>query len=446
MIKKNLLKMKEFRKDDERFLTCKECGKHFESRKGLSNHLRQKHGFINMKEYYDKWFKEEGENKCKVCGNETKFYNFERGYKDTCCRQCANKYRFEQIKKSFKEKYGEEIIFKVESIRKKVGDTCFEKYGHRNPAHGTNEEKVKKTMKERYGVEYYTNSQEHKDHMREVWSNFSEEKLKEIENKKEKTNMGRYGVKYVLQNEEIREKGKITKLEKYGDENYHNMEKTKQTNKEKYGVEYNFQLEEVKEKIKETKEERYGDENYNNMEKNRQTKLEKYGDENYHNMEKTKQTNLERYGVEYSLQAEEVREKGKKTCLKKFGVENASQNKDVFNKGLMTRLLRKQYKDTNLHYQASYELDFLEKYYDIIKDLEDGPSIKYKYKEKEKIYFSDFYSPFLNLIIEIKSSWTLKLDESIKEKKKYTLKKGYNYIRIVNKNYDEFNKYLNGII
>ena len=132
-----------------------------------------------------------------------------------------------------------------------------------------------------------------------------------------------------------------------------------------------------------------------------------------------------------------ITEKFKKTCLKKFGVENASQNIDVYNKGLMTRLLRKRYKDTNLYYQASYELDFLDKYYDIIKDLENGPSIKYKYKRKNKVYHSDFYISFLNLVVEIKSSYFYnEIVDTLK--KQATISSGYNYIMILDKDYKEF--------
>ena len=63
--------------------------------------------------------------------------------------------------------------------------------------------------------------------------------------------------------------------------------------------------------------------------------------------------------------------------------------------------------------------------------------------DSPKIYHSDFYIPSLNLIIEIKSSWTLKLDNEIKQKKNYCIKSGYKYIMIKNKNYNRFNKIIN---
>jgi len=157
---------------------------------------------------------------------------------------------------------------------------------------------------------------------------------------------------------------------------------------------------------------------------------------------KTKQTNFERYGVVHNMQRKEVRETCKKTFLSKYGVESPSQNKEIFEKGLKTRRLIKKFRDTSLTYQGSYELDFLEKFYDKI-DIEKGSSISYIFEDKNKVYHSDFYIPSKNLIVEIKSSYILTLDESIYEKKESCLKHGYNYILILNKNYEELNKILN---
>ena len=68
--------------------------------------------------------------------------------------------------------------------------------------------------------------------------------------------------------------------------------------------------------------------------------------------------------------------------------------------------------------------------------MQRGPSIKYG---KNKIYHPDFYIPLLNLIIEIKSSWTLNgnKDETY-EKEKATIANGFNYIMIIDKDYEKF--------
>ena len=66
-------------------------------------------------------------------------------------------------------------------------------------------------------------------------------------------------------------------------------------------------------------------------------------------------------------------------------------------------------------------------------------NIKYKVGDKNKVYHSDFYIPSLNLIVEIKSSWTLKLDVDIEEKKKATIANGFEYVMILDKDYSFFN-------
>lgn len=176
---------------------------------------------------------------------------------------------------------------------------------------------------------------------------------------------------------------------------------------------------------------------------------------------KTKQTCLERYGVDNPSKNKEIKikkqktslinngvkagfnniEKCKKTWIKKYGVENPAQNLDILNKSYKTRFLIHNYKDTDLTYQGSYELDFLNNFYNKIKTIKNGPSIKYKFNEKNKIYHPDFYIPDLNLIIEIKSSWTLNLDVEYAEKKKATAGSGFDYIMILDKDYTKFIEY-----
>ena len=94
--------------------------------------------------------------------------------------------------------------------------------------------------------------------------------------------------------------------------------------------------------------------------------------------------------------------------------------------------------DTHLFYQGSFELDFLEKYYDKFK-IERGPTIEYEFEDSNKQYFSDFYLPELNLIVEIKSTYTFELSkEKNIEKQKKSISLGYGHIFIIDKNYQEF--------
>ena len=211
------------------------------------------------------------------------------------------------------------------------------------------------------------------------------------------------------------------------------------------GVGNPFQLDGIKEKIKQTTFEKYGNKNYRNIEKAKQTYLDKHGvDHNFKDpkiIEKRKQTWLKNWGVDNPFKSKDIQKKIINTNINKFGVYNVMQNDKIFHKAFKTRFSIKKFNNTDLYYQGSYELDFLEKYYEKIK-IENANSIDYIFKTKPKKYFPDFFIPIKNLIVEIKSTYTLKLDEEFNDKKLSVLDNGFNYICILDKNYEEFNKIL----
>jgi hypothetical protein len=235
----------------------------------------------------------------------------------------------------------------------------------------------------------------------------------------------------------------------------HMFAKQKETLLKNYGIINIFQKEEIKQKIKETKLKKYGNENFNNSIKNKQTKLKKYGNENYVNSEKNKQTNIHKYGINYASKRIDISRKIrlqkykngwfndnkiKETNLKKYGVEYNHQNLNILEKSLKSSFKLKQFRNTNIWYQGSYELNFLEKYYDKYPDIQRGHRIKYEFEGKIKYYFPDFYIPSLNLIIECKNSYLLKKDKPIiKIKEEATINNGFNYKIIVDKNYKNLN-------
>lgn len=125
--------------------------------------------------------------------------------------------------------------------------------------------------------------------------------------------------------------------------------------------------------------------------------------------------------------SEETCEKIRQNTLKQL--ENGKNNNPY-----CTKL---KYKESELHYQGSYELDFLNKYSEIF-NIKNGKTIYYNRPNgKKAAYISDFYIEKLNLIIEIKSTYTIK-KEIDDIKKEYTIKSGYNYIMILDKNYEQF--------
>jgi hypothetical protein len=235
--------------------------------------------------------------------------------------------------------------------------------------------------------------------------------------------------------------------EKYNVDNSANIpgiqDKKRKTCLEKYGVEISSQAKEVKEKAK-------------------KNNLEKYGVENVYQRkdikEKIKHIHLKKLGVEYPSQSEKIKHQKKITCLnnhgvtagfadvekrsrtnlKKYKVEHCIQNREIFFKSQKSGFRLRRFKFTELFYRGSYELDFLEKFYDKL-DIENGPTIKYVFNKGEHFYHSDFYIPSKNLIIEIKSSYVYQIqgEDKIEAKRKASISNGFNYILIINKNYSE---------
>ena len=226
--------------------------------------------------------------------------------------------------------------------------------------------------------------------------------------------------------------------------NSYAWERTKKANFEKYGVEHQLERKEIRIKSRLTMKEKYGGET-SAQSKNILSKMQN--------------TMLNRYGVKFAAQNEKLlkqqqitkrkkyengaydKEKFIQTNLKRYGVEYPQQNKEIFSKSKQSLFAKLGYKNTNLTYQGSYELDFLEKFYDKI-DIENGPSVNYIFEEANHVYHSDFYIPSKNLIVEIKNSYLAKKDKKkIDQKEKIVKALGYEYIIIIDKKYDNFKKF-----
>lgn len=302
---------------------------------------------------------------CENCGNE----NPKTGMK-TCCRKCAD-----ELKKK-----------KSREIRKCIYcDSGFE---------------VRKKDKKKLCSE----------ECRKEWSLLPENIESRINNSK-KAIKEKFGVDNVFQLERIKQKSKKTKKEKYGDENYNNSQKMYQTNiknrgknyvndiievrREKFlkehGVEHHLQLDEFKNKMKKTNLKKYGVENVSQVEEFK---------------EKRKETMLKLYGVENASQNEEIKQKKKYTSMKNFGVSHHLKDYDMLQKHLKAQYKVKRYKETELHYQGSYEFYFLELMEEkgLLDQVNNGRSYDYKFMEKEHVYHTDFV--YDGKDIEIKSEWT----------------------------------------
>lgn len=231
-----------------------------------------------------------------------------------------------------------------------------------------------------------------------------------------------------MQSEIVKEKFKITCLEKYGVENPMQneiiKEKTKDTCLEKYEVESPMQNKIIKEKQKDSCLEKYGVEN-------------PYQSETI--KEKSKITCLKNYGVENPSQSDIIKKKIKITCLKKYGCENPMQNDVISDKYVNNSFKSKEYtypsgnKIKLQGYEAFGLNDLLNiehvEEQQIFNKRTEVPEIWWVDADNKKHrHYVDFYIKSENRCIEIKSTWTLKLnDPSVFLKQNAGKSAGYKY-------------------
>jgi len=275
----------------------------------------------------------------------------------------------------------------------KILDYCSNKCAS---SHIATREKVKKTVLENFGVEHIMKSEKFKNQYKETClknhgvDNVS--KLKNIKDKKAKTNLKNWGVKNVSQNEEIKKKKRKTTRNNFGVDypiqNLNIKEKTKQTNLKIYKTKHVLQNEQVREKGKKTNLKKFGTEFPT---KNKEVK------------QKIIDTKIKKYGKDF---VKLHREKSKKTCLLKYGVEYPSQNTEIYKKIQVNSSKIHEYKNTSIFYQGSYEKYFLEQmeYKNLLSKVVNGKCYEYYLNGKKHKYHVDFL--YIDLNIEIKSSWT----------------------------------------
>lgn len=159
---------------------------------------------------------------CKICGTETKFLSYMRGYRIYCSKKCSNNdselssIRIESFKKTSLEKWGVENPAKVDIIKNKIKESKKNLDIHEMLS------KSKETSLKKYGVD-----------------NIS--KLDSVKESKRQKSLEAYGVDNPFKSEQIKEKSKKTIFEKYGVEHPLKSslfkEKIRKTNLERYGVE-----------------------------------------------------------------------------------------------------------------------------------------------------------------------------------------------------------------
>jgi hypothetical protein len=172
----------------------------------------------------------------------------------------------------------------------------------------------------------------------------------------------------------------------------------------KFGVEEPFASEDVKNKIRQTNIIRFGTENvFQNEEVKR----------------KRTETLIKRLGVEHPTQNKDVQEKTMNTCMDRYGVDRPMKDPEIAERQRKNSHSYKEYifpsgQKVNVQGYEPFcidellELNFSED--DIIIGTSNIPVIDYiNIEGKNAKYYPDIYISSRNLLIEVKSSYTLQL-------------------------------------
>jgi len=206
---------------------------------------------------------------------------------------------------------------------------------------------------------------------------------KTIKEKLNKVILKKYGVSNVSQSDEIKEKKKQSTLKNYG-------------------VEHNSQSNEIKEKKKATTLLHYGVEHHQQIKEISQ---------------KSANTKLEKYGYSYPLQNPLCRRKAKKTNIERYGYEHVMHNPEIASRAENHSKRWKDYiwKSGEISRVQGYEPIVLKEledsgycFEDIKTSKKDMPEIFYEFNNTKHRYYPDIFIPSENLIIEVKSNYTLK--------------------------------------
>ena len=202
------------------------------------------------------------------------------------------------------------------------------------------------------------------------------------------------------------------------------QEKIKNTNFRLFGVDRPAKSEEIKEKMKKTINERYG---CDNVFQNKDVK------------KKLKDISIKKYGVDNIFKSDIFKNNIKIYNFEKYGVYYLAQVPEFYMKQQKSGYRLHLHENTKLYYRGTYEKDFLDLCFENNILVEQGKRIKYIFENNDHYYFSDFYLKLKNLIVEIKSKYTYEkyLDKNL-IKQKTTIGLGYNFMFIIDKNYEEF--------
>jgi hypothetical protein len=248
----------------------------------------------------------------------------------------------------------------------------------------------------------------------------------------------------------VAEKAKQTALDRYGVSNPSKSkiikDRIKETFTEKYGkgITNSMHIQSFVDKITDTNIRKYGTDKPQTLDKFQQKTIEsnikKFGTERPQRLQdfkdRSRETCITKYGVSAPQQNKIIRQKSADTCIEKYGVSNPSQNSEIYEKIVKNQLRTKKYIlpsgiIVSIQGYEAFALNNLLKIYtedEIIVSKGCMPFIKYFADSKSRRYFPDIYIPKDNLIVEVKSNWTLNTNRPRNmAKRQACLDAGYNF-------------------
>lgn len=192
---------------------CWICG--FIAKKHLKTHIHYKHK-ISKKDYYDKFYKHNGEGVCLQCGKPTNFVDSNH-YLKFCSTKCStnNAAVLDKYKATVLKRYGVENVSQSKEIKNKKIQTCLRNFGVEWPMQSESiMDKSKATLMDKFGVPHIMMCEEGRELYRKGINDkygcncvFQSEAIK---SKIRKTNIRKYGVPAPSQNKEIYKKQQIS--------------------------------------------------------------------------------------------------------------------------------------------------------------------------------------------------------------------------------------------
>ena len=336
---------------------------------------------------------------CPICNSNRKFIDYKRGHQKTCHGpKCITAYKQFKREEAFMEKYGVKNPKQVPEINEKIKATNIQRYGSENVfASEVIKDRIKDTCIERYGTNHVM-------------------KNAEIAQRVKDTNLERYGVDNTYQLPKVLQKIKDTYGDNFGWGSEYFMKKSMETCKKNHGVEYYLMKPEAHER---------GTVTMNNLYGGRGLGSDRI-------REKIEDSTEQTYGVRHPMHSEEIKNRLEATCIERYGGTSAMHDQQIMDRAMTNAMKIKKFqlpsgKIINVQGYEPFAIKWLlENGYNESDLVIENKSIETAIgritypnsKGKISRYYPDIYIPKENLIIEVKSQYTIKQNMSANSRKR----------------------------